>query len=333
MNRRPLIIAEAGVNHNGSLDSALQLVEVAKKCGADVVKFQTFSLDEMVSVGTPLAPYQSAQGGEVDQMELLSKLSLSESDFRVIKEYSDKVGIEFLSTAFDVESFEFLVGLGIRRAKIPSGEITNFPLLRCVADSGLPVIMSTGMADSSEVSAALEVVSRGPCLREITLLQCVTAYPTPDEEANVSAMSTLASEFGFAVGYSDHTLGSLASILAVSLGASVIEKHVTLDRALPGPDHQASLDPAGFRRFVDDIERARVMLGSGVKEASLSELENLVAARKSVYFRRSVASGSIIQEADLVSRRPGNGVSPMQWMSIVGSLARRDFEAGERFEW
>jgi len=333
MSRRPLIIAEAGVNHNGSLATALQLVEVAKECGADLVKFQTYSLDEMVSVGAPLAPYQSAQGSEVDQMELLSKLSLSESDFRVIKEYSDEVGIEFLSTAFDVESFEFLVRLGIKRVKIPSGEITNFPLLRCVADSGLPVIMSTGMADSSEVSAALEVVSRGPGLEEITLLQCVTAYPTPDAEANVLAMSTIASEFGCAVGYSDHTLGSLASILAVSLGASVIEKHVTLDRALPGPDHQASVDPAGFRRFVDDIERACVVLGSGVKEPSLSELENLVAARKSVCFRRSVVSGSIIQEADLVSRRPGNGVSPMEWMSIVGSVARRDFKAGERFEW
>lgn len=333
MSQRPLIIAEAGVNHNGSLELALQLVKAAKTSGADLVKFQTYSVDELVSAGAPLAPYQSTGGLEADQRELLMRLALSDRDFRTIKEFSDELGIEFLSTAFDVTSLDFLIELGIKRVKIPSGEISNYPLLRSAADSGLPIIMSTGMATMTEISAAVGVVASGSSIRRLTLLHCTTAYPTPDVEANVLAMSTLSSEFGCAVGFSDHTLGSTASLLAVGLGATVIEKHITLGRELPGPDHKASLEPADFRNLVRDIERACAVLGTGEKVPSPSELENIAVARKSVFFRRPVASGSIISEADLASRRPGTGVSPMEWLSIIGSVARRDFEAGEQFEW
>ena len=331
---RPLVIAEAGVNHNGSVDVALKLIDVAKEVGADIVKFQTFTVDELVAEDAPLAPYQELQTQDRSQRELLSKLALSRDDFVALRDHAVSRGIEFLSTAFDVLSLDFLVDLGIRRVKIPSGEITNFPLLASASRSGLPILMSTGMAAIGEIEEALDVLDPSRSRREdITLLHCTTAYPAPDDEVNMLALSEMSNRFGYNVGYSDHTTGSMAGVMAVTLGASVVEKHLTLDRSLVGPDHAASLDPDGFRDFVRDIEAAWSMLGDGVKNPSASERENMPVARKSVYFRRSKLAGSVIEDGDLVARRPGLGISPMEWPRIVGSTASRDFRPGELFEW
>jgi len=331
---RPLVIAEAGVNHNGSVAIALELIDVAQEVGADIVKFQTFTVDELVAEDAPLAPYQASQTQDHSQKEMLSKLALSNDDFICLRDHSLAAGIEFLSTAFDVLSLEFLIDLGIKRIKIPSGEITNFPLLASASQAGLPVIMSTGMATLGEIEDALDVLDSSRTRRgDITLLHCTTAYPAPIDEVNMRALSELSNRFGYSVGYSDHTDGSMAGVMAVTLGATVIEKHLTLDRAMAGPDHSASLDPQGFRDFVRDIEAACSMLGDGVKVPSESERENLPIARKSVYFRRSKLAGTVIDDSDLVARRPGLGISPMEWSRIVGSTTTRDFVAGELFEW
>jgi N,N'-diacetyllegionaminate synthase len=334
MAARPLVIAEVGVNHNGSLEIAMSLVDAAKKAGAQIVKFQTFLVDDLVSRNAPLAPYQIVGGKHESQWDLLAQLSLERSDLVTIKRHCEKVGIEFLSTAFDVTSLELLIDLGIHRIKIPSGEITNYPLLRKAAESGLPVLLSTGMSTYGEIEGALDVLDPNKRRQsDLIILHCTTAYPTPASEVNMSALVEIRRRFGYAVGYSDHTLGSMASIMAVASGALVIEKHLTLDNDLDGPDHKASLDPSSFKKFVDDVELARSMLGEGNKTVTATESQNIVAARKAVYFRRDVVKGQVIVEADIVSRRPASGVSPMQWNQIVGSRASRDFVSGELFEW
>lgn len=332
--KRPLIIAEAGVNHNGSLESAIELVKVAKDAGADVIKFQTFSVNELVNGDAELAPYQR-EGTKFDrQRAMLESLALTAESFFRLREVSDEVGIEFMSTAFDVGSLELLRRIGIARVKIPSGEITNKPLLEAAAASELPIILSTGMSTELEIESALDVIDPdGSRASPTTLLQCTTAYPTPLEEANLSVLPVLKTRFQREVGFSDHTNGDVAAIVAVALGATIIEKHLTLDRSLPGPDHKASLDPDGFRRYVRSIEAATMVLGSPTKSPTKSELENLAVARKSIFLRRDVGLGQVIVDEDLVALRPGNGVSPMEWSKIVGSVASRSFIAGDQFEW
>jgi N,N'-diacetyllegionaminate synthase len=334
MTTTPEIIAEAGVNHNGSVEMALALVDSAKGAGAHIVKFQTYLVDDLVTRTAPLAPYQTVGSQHDSQWDLLTQLSLERNDLLAIKRRCEKVGIEFLSTAFDVASLELLIDLGIHRIKIPSGEITNYPLLRRAAESGLPVLLSTGMSTFGDIEGALDVLDPNRRRRsDLIILHCTTAYPAPASEVNMSTLVEIRERFGYPVGYSDHTLGSIASIMAVASGAQVIEKHLTLDNNLDGPDHKASLEPSSFKKFVDDMELAWTMLGESSKTVTATESQNLVAARKSVYFRRDVIKGQVIVEADIVSRRPASGVSPMQWPQIIGSRASRDFVSGELFEW
>jgi len=334
MSTPPRVIAEAGVNHNGSIEMALALVDSAKDVGAHIVKFQTFVVDDLVTKTASLAPYQKYGSQHDSQWDLLTQLSFERNDLERIRRHCEKVGIEFLSTAFDVASLELLIDLGIHRIKIPSGEITNFPLLRKAAEVGLPILLSTGMSNFGEIEDALAVLDpnkrRGS---DLTILHCTTAYPTPASEVNMLTLTAIRKKFGYPVGYSDHTLGSIASIMAVASGAQVIEKHLTLDNNLEGPDHKASLEPASFKKFVDDVEIAWTMLGEANKTVTATESQNIVAARKSVYFGRDVKKGQVIEEDDIVSRRPASGVSPMLWSQIIGSRASRHFSSGELFEW
>ena len=324
------VIAEAGVNHNGSEELALQLVDTAAACGADAVKFQTFHADQLVAKGTATAAYQQQATGSVDQHAMLRALELSDAAHGRIAARCAERGIEFMSTPFDSAAVELLLGLGMRHIKIPSGEITNLPFLRYVARPGLPVIMSTGMANLGDIEAAIGVLEHAGLRREqITLLHCNTEYPTPMQDVNLLAMANLGRAFGVAVGYSDHTQGIEVAIAAVALGATVIEKHFTLDRSLPGPDHQASLEPAELRAMVAAIRNIEVALGDGIKRPSASEHKNRLIARKSLVAARPIHAGELFSADNLAAKRPGSGVSPMRWDEIIGRPAPRNFAADE----
>lgn len=332
-----LIIAEAGVNHNGDLQKAIELIDVASEAGVDAVKFQTFKADKIVSKTAKKAEYQSENIGEDDdsQYNMLKSLELSEEDhYRLIKE-CDKRGVQFFSTAFDVDGIDFLDDLGMLFFKSPSGEITNYPYLKRLAEKGKPVILSTGMANMQEVIAAVEVLLKNGLTKDdITVLHCNTEYPTPMKDVNLKAMNTIAVELGVQVGYSDHTLGIEVPIAAVALGAKVIEKHFTLDRDLPGPDHRASLEPNELKemvRAIRNIEQA--ISGSGKKEPSPSELKNKEVARKSIHTTRAIEAGEIIKEEDIISLRPGNGISPMDWNNVIGKKTNRAYSATEVLTW
>ena len=332
-----LIIAEAGVNHNGEIQKAIELIDVASKAGVDVVKFQTFKADKIVSKRAKKAKYQSENIGYDDdnQYNMLKSLELSEEDhYRLIQE-CDKRGIQFFSTAFDVDGIDFLDHLGMTFFKSPSGEITNYPYLKRLAEKGKPVILSTGMADIEEVKNALEVLLKyGLHKDDITVLHCNTEYPTPMEDVNLKAMNTMGVELGVKVGYSDHTLGIEVPIAAVALGAKVIEKHFTLDRNLPGPDHRASLEPSELKEMVTAIRNIeQAISGSGKKEPSPSELRNKEVARKSIHTARAIDVGEIIKEEDIISLRPGNGISPMEWDNVIGKKTDRIYSAIELLEW
>ena len=332
-----LIIAEAGVNHNGELRKAIELIDVASKAGVDVVKFQTFKADKIVSKRAKKAKYQSENIGDDDdsQYNMLKSLELSEEDhYRLIQE-CDKRGIQFFSTAFDVDGIDFLDRLGMPFFKSPSGEITNYPYLKRLAEKGKPVILSTGMADMQEVKNALEVLLKyGLHIDDITVLHCNTEYPTPMKDVNLKAMNTMGVELGVKVGYSDHTLGIEVPIAAVALGAKVIEKHFTLDRDLPGPDHRASLEPDELKEMVMTIRNIeQAISGSGKKEPSPSELRNKEVARKSIHTSRAIDVGEIIKEEDIISLRPGNGISPMEWDNVIGKKTDRIYSAIELLEW
>ena len=332
-----LIIAEAGVNHNGELRKAIELIDVASKAGVDVVKFQTFRADKIVSKTAKKAKYQSENIGDDDdsQYNMLKSLELSEEDhYRLIQE-CDKRGIQFFSTAFDVDGIDFLDHLGMPFFKSPSGEITNYPYLKRLAEKGKPVILSTGMADMQEVKNALEVLLKyGLHIDDITVLHCNTEYPTPMKDVNLKAMNTMGVELGVKVGYSDHTLGIEVPIAAVALGAKVIEKHFTLDRDLPGPDHRASLEPDELKEMVMTIRNIeQAISGSGKKEPSPSELRNKEVARKSIHTARAIDVGEIIKEEDIISLRPGNGISPMEWDNVIGKKTDRIYSAIELLEW
>lgn len=321
------ILAEAGVNHNGSLDLALELVEVAAASGADGIKFQTFVAEDLVSIGTKKAPYQE-QAEDEDQYQMLKSLELTFDEFRLIRAHCAENNILFLSTAFDQESFKFLNTLDLPFWKIPSGEITNVPFLIAVASTRKPIVLSTGMSTLDEIDFALKTL-RDHGAKDITLLHCTTAYPTPLNEANLRAMTTLHEHFDLPVGYSDHTEGDIAAVAAVALGAIFLEKHFTLDRNLPGPDHKASAEPDELRAYVQAARNTASALGSTEKRVGLSESDNLIAARKSLVAKEDIKAGQVFDGKNLTTRRPGDGLSPMHWSELLERHAKRDYAAGE----
>ena len=330
-----LIIAEAGVNHNGDLALARQLVRVAADAGADLVKFQTFVADRITSADAPKAEYQKAATGTAEsQQEMIRRLELSRADHEALIDECRDAGIGFFSTGFDPESIDLLVELGIDRIKVPSGEITNLPLLRHIAAKGLPVILSTGMADLAEIEAAIAVLEQGGIARsDLTVLHCNTQYPTPMEDVNLTAMARIGEAFGIGYGYSDHTLGIEVPIAAVALGATVIEKHFTLDRTMPGPDHQASLEPGELAAMVAAIRNIeRAMAGDGIKRPSPSECGNRAIARRSLVAARPISAGEQFGPDNHAANRPGTGLSPMLWDDVIGRPAPRDFAADELIE-
>lgn len=329
------IIAEAGVNHNGSLENAKKLVKMAAKSGADYVKFQTFKTELNLTKSAKKAEYQQINTGVVEsQFEMVKKLELSFKDFSIIKEYCDENSIGFLSTGFDVPSLEFLETLNPKFYKIPSGEITNLPYLKKIASFKKPVIMSTGMANIGEIKAAFNVLfENGTKQENITILHCNTEYPTPMEDVNLKAMLDIQKELNTKIGYSDHTLGFEVSIAAVALGAKVIEKHFTLDRDLPGPDHKASLEPKELKTMITAIRNIeKAISGSGIKEPSPSELKNKPIARKSIIASQNITKGEVFSEDNLSIKRPGTGVNPMRWNEIIGMKAIKDFQEDDLIE-
>jgi N,N'-diacetyllegionaminate synthase len=336
-SQKVIIIAEAGVNHNGDMQLAKRLIEVAAEAGADFVKFQTFKADKLVSKKAKKAAYQNKNiGGEEDsQYSMLKNLELSHENHLELVSHCRNQNIYFFSTAFDVDGVQYLAGLDLAVFKSPSGEITNFPYLRELAKTGKPIILSTGMASLGEIEDALRVLMENGCKRErITVLHCNTEYPTPMEDVNLKAMNTIRNAFGVAVGYSDHTLGIEVPVAAVALGATVIEKHFTLDRNLPGPDHKASLEPAELKAMVTAIRNTELaIIGSGRKEPSNSELKNKEIVRKSLHMAKNLSKGDIITEQALIPLRPGNGISPMEWENILGRRLKVDKASFEMLHW
>lgn len=333
-----VIIAEAGVNHNGDIGKAKALVQAAADAGADYVKFQTFSADKLVTRAAKQAAYQkkNLKSGKNDsQYEMLKKLELSRDDHFVLVDACKNCGVKFLSTAFDDDSLTFLVkDLNVDYVKIPSGELTNLPYLRLAATLGKSVILSTGMATIEEVVESVETLEKsGMGKKDICVLHCTTEYPAPFAGVNLRAMDTLAEATGCKVGYSDHTMGIDVSIAATARGAFVIEKHLTLDRTLPGPDHKASLEPEEFKRMVGAIRTVQLALGDGEKKpSSESELANREAARKSIVAASHIGIGEIFTESNLTTKRPGTGISPMRWDDIIGRVAKRAFEENDLIE-
>ncbi len=328
------IIAEAGINHNGSIELAKKLIDVAVEAGADAVKFQTFKADKLVSKSAQKADYQkqTTSIGET-QYEMLKKLELDENAHRVIISYCKDKGVMFLSTPFDHDSIDLLVSFEMPIFKIPSGEITNLPYLRHIGSLGKEVILSTGMANLDEVQDALEVLIKvGTSKEKITVLHATTEYPCPIDEVNLLAMQTIYAAFGVKVGYSDHTQGIEVPIAAVAMGATVIEKHFTLDRTMDGPDHKASLEPNELKAMVRAIRHIERALGDGVKRSSKSEQKNIFVARKSIFASRPIKMGETFSSNNLIVKRPGNGISPMRWDEIVGKKASRNFSADELIE-
>ena len=327
------IIAEAGVNHNGSLDLAYQLIDVAKEAGADAVKFQTFKAENVVSKLADKAEYQKkTTGSDKSQLEMIKKLELSFEDFVKLKKYCDKKGIMFLSTPFDYQSIDFLYDL-IDTYKIPSGEIINHPYLKHIAAKNKPIIMSTGMANLGEVEEAINTIRTVNSEAQISLLHCITNYPTPYEEVNLKAMQTLAAAFKLPVGYSDHTLGIEVSVAAVAMGAKIIEKHFTLDKKLPGPDHRASLEPHELKAMVKAIRNIEMALGDGIKKPNKSETEIMKVARRSLIATRDIKAGEIIKESDIAIKRPGTGILPKFKEIIIGMRLINDIRQDEPFKW
>ncbi len=357
MTERTFVIAEAGVNHNGSLDLALQLVDIAAEAGADAVKFQTFKAEELVTAGAARAEYQVANLREQGtQLEMLRRLELSAAGHEALAQHCERRQVRFMSTAFDATSLALLAGFGMPAIKIPSGDITCAPLLLQASRLGTPLIVSTGMCNLQDIEAALGVIAfgltrqgtpagqlecehayesvegRDALVRQVTLLHCVTQYPAPPESVNLRAMDTMASEFGLRVGYSDHTLGYEVALAAVARGAAVIEKHFTLDRALPGPDHAASLEPDELRRMIAGIRNIERALGDGRKVPAAQELRNRAVARRSLVAARAIPKGEAFVAESLACKRPGHGVSPMAYWDVLGRRAPRDFALDELIE-
>lgn len=326
------IIAEAGVNHNGSLELAKNMVDKAKYAGADCIKFQTFISENIASKNAVKAEYQKQETNiNENQVDMLKKLELSFNEFAELNEYCKKREIEFLSTAFDFDSIDFLSSLEIKRWKIPSGDITNLPYLIKIAKLGKPVILSTGMSTMLDIKNAVSVLKEHGS-GEITILHCTTEYPTPYKDVNLNAMDTIKKEFNVSVGYSDHTKGIEIPIAAVAMGALVIEKHFTLDRNMEGPDHKASLEPDELKSMVSAIRNVELAMGDGKKKPAASEIKNMAVARKSIVANKDIDKGEIFTEENLTVKRPGNGISPMKWFEVLGQAATRDFKEDELIE-
>ena len=333
--KRTLIIAEAGVNHNGDIAKAKALIDKGAEAGVDYVKFQTFKAEKLVTKQAQRASYQDKNTQNNDsQYEMLKKLELSQALHQELMDYCNQKGVKFLSTGFDSESLVFLAQLGITIAKVPSGEITNLPYLRQVASLFPEVILSTGMATINEIKDAVKVlIDNGVSKDKITILHCNTEYPTPMEDVNLKAMLHIQRELGLPIGYSDHTLGIEVPIAAVALGATVIEKHFTLDKTLPGPDHKASLEPNELKAMVSAIRNIEKAIGgSGLKEVSKSEEKNKPIARKSIVASTDIKKGDIFTPENLTVKRPGTGISPMQWDEVIGKTAKKDFEEDDLIE-
>ena len=330
-NKSTIIIAEAGVNHNGSIELAKKLIDVASKVGADFVKFQTFKAKNLVTQTADKAKYQKkTTKTDESQFEMINKLELDRKTHEELIAYCQTKDIQFLSTAFDHDSIALLTELDIPMFKIPSGEITNLPYLRTIGGLGKPIIMSTGMSTLDEVSDALNVlIESGADKEQITILHCNTEYPTPMKDVNLKAMLTIRDELGVKIGYSDHTLGIEIPIAAVTMGATVIEKHFTIDRALAGPDHLASLEPDELKEMIYSIRNIEKAIGDGVKEPSPSEIKNISIARKSILAKRPIKKGELFSENNLTVKRPGTGVSPMEWENIIGKNSDRSYEADD----
>ncbi|WP_346693312.1 N-acetylneuraminate synthase [Coprobacter fastidiosus] len=329
-----LIIAEAGVNHNGSIKIAKQLIDVAADAGVDYIKFQTFRTEKLVSKTAPKADYQIQNtGNDNSQYDMLKRLELSENDHWELIDYCNKKNVKFFSTAFDIDSVSFLYRLGLSQWKIPSGEITNFPYLRAIGKTRQPVILSTGMANLQEIEEAIKVlVQFGTTREEITLLHCTTEYPAPKNEVNLLAIQTLKNHFGLNVGYSDHTQGIEIPVAAVALGATVIEKHFTLSRDLEGPDHRASLEPNELKQMVQYIRNIEKALGNGIKIPSENEKKNIAIVRKSIVAARNIVQGERFTEDNITVKRPATGISPMQWENIIGKEAYKNFSQDEQIK-
>lgn len=323
------IIAEAGVNHNGDLALAKQLIDEGAKAGVDAVKFQTFKAETLVSKNAQKAEYQkNTTSQEESQFDMLKKLELDYGVHEELMAYANERGVMFLSSAFDLESIDLLVDLGLELFKVPSGEITNLPYLRKIAQTGKPVVLSTGMSTLADIEMALEVLRENGAT-DITVLHCNTEYPTPMKDVNLTAMNGIRDAFKVPVGYSDHTLGIEIPTAAVALGAVMIEKHFTLDKTMEGPDHKASLEPAELKAMVDAIRNLEVALGDGVKRLSESEKKNVGIARKSLVAKTDIAAGDVFSEDNLTIKRPGTGLSPMEWDNVIGTKALKDYAADE----
>lgn len=325
------IIAEVGVNHNGSLEMAKQSIDVAVECGVDAVKFQTFNAATLVTKSAKQADYQTANTGKQEsQFDMLKRLELSEADHQELVDYCQQKHIEFMSTPFDLQSIQFLNGLGVNRFKVPSGEITNYPYLKMVGSFNKEIVLSTGMATIADIEAALNLlIESGTDKDKITILHATTDYPTQMQDVNLTAMQTISEAFKVKVGYSDHTQGIEVPTAAVALGASIIEKHFTLDNNLPGPDHKASLEPQELQAMVKAIRNIETALGDGIKRPSVNEQKNMQVARKSLVAFTDIKKGEIFSEQNLTVKRPGLGVSPMRWNEIIGQVAQKSYHADE----
>ncbi|MCL2365882.1 MAG: N-acetylneuraminate synthase [Oscillospiraceae bacterium] len=326
------IIAEAGVNHNGSIKLAKELVDAAKDAGADCIKFQTFIPEKLVSKSAIKADYQKVQTGHNEsQLDMLRNLALSYDEFRQLHAYCGQKGIEFLSTPFDNESVEFLHSLGMATWKIPSGEITNLPFLVKIANFGQRVILSTGMSSFDEVRQTVDILRKNGA-DNLTVLHCTTEYPAPFADVNLTAMTTMGNHLNVPIGYSDHTQGYEVAVAAAALGASVIEKHFTLDKTMVGPDHKASLDPMELAHMINAIRNVEEAMGTGIKEVTQSEIRNIAVARKSIVAKRDIRSGEVFTVDNITVKRPGTGISPMKWFDVLGASAIRNFEEDELIE-
>lgn len=332
MTKKIYIIAEAGVNHNGSIETAKKMISAAKNAGVDAIKFQTFNTDLLVTKTAQKARYQKVNTEtEESQYRMLKKLELTKENYCELKKLCQEFDIEFMSTPFDLESIAMLEEIGVDKYKLPSGEITNYPYLVKLAGTRKPVILSTGMCTLEDISAAIKVLNDNGanCL---TLLHCTTEYPAPFAEVNLRAMITMKEKFGLDVGYSDHTKGIEIPIAAAAMGACVIEKHFTLDKNMEGPDHQASLEPGELAAMVRAVRNVEAAMGNGVKKPSESEIKNIAIARKSLVAVTKINKGEFLTEKNIASKRPGNGISPMKWFEVMGTRAVRDFEEDELIE-
>jgi len=333
MSNKTFIIAEAGVNHNGSIKLAKKLVQVAKEAGADAVKFQTFITENSISKNAKKAEYQIQNTGiEETQFEMVKKLELSFAEFKELFDYCNTNDILFLSTPFDFESIDFLNNeIGMEIFKVPSGEITNVPYLIKVAQTNKKVILSTGMSTIEEIQLAVDLLVQNGC-SEYSILHCTTEYPAPIEDVNLNCMSTLKNAFHCSIGYSDHTEGIVVPIAAAALGAEIIEKHFTLDKTMEGPDHKASLNPSELKEMIDAIRKTEMALGSYEKKPSPSELGNVLVARKSIVAKTSIKRGDVFNTENITTKRPGDGISAARWFEVLGQKATRDYEAEDQIE-